>query len=430
MSEQTHPFNDLMLNTGAWTSWSPREALCPDFQIDSHAGPGGGPALVIYGAHNRLACGCWQLPLKEMLAGRRYRVEALFRTEGIATPGKSVRAVVTTLREGHPVFYAHLDDRGQADGWRKVACEFEVPNPAPTFVLNLFLAWAPSGRVWWADARVCDVTETWAPEGRPVRCAAISGNPPQPDSPAQCLDFYTERMNALGRVDVICLPELINATGLPGHPAAWAEPVPGPTSQRLSEAARAQGAYVAASILERQGDAIYNTGLLIDRNGGLVGKYRKTHLTLTEGLLTGCAPGDELPVFHTDFGVVGYMICYDGHYPETARLLALKGAELLLFSNMGDGREGGKLWEAVVRTRAIDNQVHIAAAVNGGRSCIVSPKGELLASADKTPGAAAVAICDLTSSLCDYTGRPIHRRYDQLRRTDLFGDLARHIWDM
>jgi predicted amidohydrolase len=112
-----------------------------------------------------------------------------------------------------------------------------------------------------------------------------------------------------------------------------------------------------------------------------------------------------------------------------SRLLGLQGVDVILFSNMGDSREGGTLWESVVRTRAVDNQVHIVAAVNSGRSCIVSPKGELLATTDKTPGVAAVAACDLNASLCDFTNRPIHRRYDQLRRADLFGDLARHLWD-
>ena len=123
------------------------------------------------------------------------------------------------------------------------------------------------------------------------------------------------------------------------------------------------------------------------------------------------------------------MICYDGHYAEVPQLLGLQGAQIILFSNMGDSREGGDVWESVVRTRAVDNQVHIVAAVNSGRSCIVSPKGELLANTDRTPGAIAQATCDLNTSLCDFSKRPIYRRYDQLRRADLYGDLARHLWD-
>jgi predicted amidohydrolase len=294
--------------------------------------------------------------------------------------------------------------------------------------LHLFFSWSAQGRVLWADARVYEDIEAETP--RLVHAAAISGGPKKPESPAQCLDFYAERIGNLAQpLDIICLPELINVAGLPGTSSSWAEPIPGPTSELLSEKAREAGAYIGASILEQQGDAVYNTGLLIDRTGGLVGKYRKTHVTLNEGLLRGYAPGNECPVFPTDFGVIGYMICYDGHYPELPRLLSLKGAELILFSNMGDSREGGDLWESVVRTRAVDNQVHIVAAVNSGRSCIVSPKGELLANTDRTAGAVAQATCDLNASLCDFSKRPIYRRYDQLRRADLYDDLARHLWD-
>lgn len=430
MQGDSLPFTDLMLNTNVWASWSPRDEIRPAFQIDPHRGPGGGPALVISGAGNRLSCGSWQVPLKGLKAGRFYRIEALFQTEKVATPGKCVRAMLTTGAQDQPVFYAHLDDLGQEGPWRRVGYAFVVPDPAPDVTLNLFLAWASAGTVLWGDVRLYDVTGREEQGKRVVRCAAISGNPPKPESPAHCLDFYAERVGAIGgALDVICLPELINKMGLPGPAVSWAEPIPGPTSERLSEIAKLRGSYVAASILERQGDAVYNTGLLIDRNGGLVGKYRKVQLTLQEGFLNGCVPGNELPIFHTDFGVVGYMICYDYHYPEIPRLLALKGAELILFSNAGDAREGGVLWESVVRIRAVDSQVHIVAAVNSGRSCVVSPKGELLATTDRTPGATAVATCDLDARLCDFSKRPINKRYDQLRRADLFGDLARHLWD-
>ena len=96
---------------------------------------------------------------------------------------------------------------------------------------------------------------------------------------------------------------------------------------------------------------------------------------------------------------------------------------------MGDGREGGSLWESVVCTRAVDNQVHLAAAVNNGRSCIVSPREAFLAMADRTPGAVVTARCDLEDSLCDFTGRSIHRRHDQLRWADTYSELVRHLWD-
>ena len=427
MSEDPLPFSDLMLDTNTWRSWVPRDEIAPVFQVDPQGGFGGRPALTIQGNNNPLSCGCWQLPLSGLQNGQHYRVEAYFSTEGVVAPGKSVRAILT---DGKQTFYAQLDPVTQDAGWHQLRFDWVQDDAAQGLTLGLYLSGSANGLVRWGDVRLFDLTGREEPSQKLVRLAAISGNPQAPKSPAECLDFYAKQIDAItGQIDLICLPELINTTRLSGDPTEWAEPIPGPTSERLASIALARGAYIGASILERQGQAIYNTALLIDRNGGLIGKYRKTQLTIGEELLRGCTQGDELPVFHTDFGVVAFMICYDGHYPEVARVLALKGAKVILFPNMGDGREGGAVWESVVRTRAVDNQVHIVGALNSGRSCVVSPKGELLAMTDRTPGSIAVAECDLDASLCDFTKRPIYGRYDQLRRADLFGDLGKHVWD-
>jgi predicted amidohydrolase len=122
------------------------------------------------------------------------------------------------------------------------------------------------------------------------------------------------------------------------------------------------------------------------------------------------------------------MICYDGHFPEVARILALKGAGLILFPNMGDGREGGSLLDSMLRTRAVDNQVPIAAALNNGKSKVVSQKGAFLAETEEK-GGVIWCDCDPNASVCDFTKRPIHRRYDLLRRYDTFGLLAARLGD-
>ncbi|VAW18019.1 hypothetical protein MNBD_BACTEROID01-2122 [hydrothermal vent metagenome] len=79
--------------------------------------------------------------------------------------------------------------------------------------------------------------------------------------------------------------------------------------------------------------------ILIDRKGQIVGKYHKTHLTVREQFIKSISPGNEYPVFRTDFGKVGLMVCYDNHFPEVARILAVKGAELIAYPSMGDGCE-------------------------------------------------------------------------------------------
>ncbi len=426
------PFTELSRDSSAWSTWSPRPESAPQFHVEAVGGPGGRAALVIAGSGNAQACGCWRVALPDLSDGRRYRLEVAFRSEGPVEPAKSIRAIVTASDAAGTkrTFIDQLDPADTRDGWNLLSQDLSGDDDEGALSLELFLAWAPGGSVRWGDARLYDLADT-PNSSRQVHLAVVNGNPARPSSPAECIDFYTARLEeaASSRVDLVCLPELINTTGLPGDVSDLAEPIPGPTSERLADVARTCGLYIAASILERQGDGIHNTGLLIDRTGGVLGKYRKTHLPIGEALFGGTTPGEGYPVFRTDFGTVGIMICYDGHFPEVPRILSLAGAEVILFSNMGDGREGGGLWESVVRTRAVDNQVHVAAAVNSGRSCIVSPKGEFLAAADGTPGAVVSARCEIGTSLRDFTGRPIGRRYDQLRRSDTYRPLLRSPWD-
>ena len=111
--------------------------------------------------------------------------------------------------------------------------------------------------------------------------------------------------------------------------------------------------------------------MLFDREGELVGKQRKIHPYWPEEPL-GVSPGEGSEVFRTDFGTVGIMICYDSWWPESARLLALKGAELILFPNAG-------YEEKILPARAIDNNVYVVASTLGSPAAIVDPRGELLA---------------------------------------------------
>ena len=64
-------------------------------------------------------------------------------------------------------------------------------------------------------------------------------------------------------------------------------------------------------------------------------------------------------MFDSSLGRVGALVCYDYHHPEVCRILGLQGAEIICLTTAGDGRESGRLWETVLRSRAIDNQVHI-----------------------------------------------------------------------
>jgi predicted amidohydrolase len=135
------------------------------------------------------------------------------------------------------------------------------------------------------------------------------------------------------KADIVCLPEGITVVGTGKKYAEVAEPIPGPSTKFLGEQAARHRLYIVAGLYERAGKAIYNTSVLIGRDGRLAGKYRKVCLPREE-IDGGLTPGQDYPVFDTDFGRIGMMICWDVHFPEVARALAAKGAEVIQWEQM------------------------------------------------------------------------------------------------
>ncbi|NLG27365.1 MAG: carbon-nitrogen hydrolase family protein, partial [Chloroflexi bacterium] len=151
-----------------------------------------------------------------------------------------------------------------------------------------------------------------------------------------------------------------------GTPAD-AQPLDGPNARFLADKARRWHMHVSASLYERRGDLVLNTAPLYDRQGALVGSYSKNMLYDPE-LDQGVTPGVGYPVFDTDLGRVGIMICYDSWFPETARLLAYQGAEIVLFPNAG-------YYVGLLPARAADNGVWIAVSSLGGPAGVWDPGG-------------------------------------------------------
>jgi predicted amidohydrolase len=186
--------------------------------------------------------------------------------------------------------------------------------------------------------------------------------------------------------DLIVFREDCNGAGNLGQPrldrpdllALMSEPIPGgPTSDRLTGLAREGSCFVLGCFMEKDENHLYNTAVLFDPNGRVVGKYRKTHLPPIEKLLV--TAGNNLPVVQTEIGRIGMLICYDMMTPEVMRCLALKGADMILWPSLGYGwwQESG---DFTVRSRAHDNQVYLLGALPTN-SCIVNPYGDLVVSA-------------------------------------------------
>ena len=146
---------------------------------------------------------------------------------------------------------------------------------------------------------------------------------------------------------------------------ALAVPVPGPLTDRSSEIAKRYNMYIIAPIYELEGDQVYNTAVVMDRNGDILGKHRKTLLPVMETWLVSV--GDEFEVFETDFANIAIATCWELSYPEISTIYALKGADIIFNPTMAkDNLPGQSLGTAhMFITRARDNSVYIAPVVLG-----------------------------------------------------------------
>ena len=143
---------------------------------------------------------------------------------------------------------------------------------------------------------------------------------------------------AQAKPDIVVFPEFCNVSGIHfgenGEKLEdWAEPIPGPTTERMAELAARHGMYVVVAIPERDGKRLYNTAAFIDREGEVIGRYHKNQPTIGE-MEMGISPGLDAPAFDTDFGKVGAAICFDLKYVEVGQRLAANGARLVFFPSM------------------------------------------------------------------------------------------------
>jgi N-carbamoylputrescine amidase len=198
--------------------------------------------------------------------------------------------------------------------------------------------------------------------------------------PEENLDRAASRVEAAARAgaEVVCLPELFRSPYFcqredPRH-FDLAEPVPGPSTERLGAVARKAGVAVVAPIFERRAPGLYhNSAAILDATGELVGLYRKMHIPDDPAFYEKYyfAPGDlGFRAFDVRAGRIGALICWDQWYPEAARLTALQGAALLLYptaigwhpaekARHGAGQRDA--WRTVQRAHAIANGVYVAA---------------------------------------------------------------------
>jgi predicted amidohydrolase len=235
--------------------------------------------------------------------------------------------------------------------------------------------------------------------------------------------------------EVVAFAELAFERFHPQRPAGdapWrlAETVPGPTTDRFAQAARELGVVVVLNLYEREGERAFDTSPVIDADGTLLGRTRMVHITdypcfHEQGYYT---PGDTgAPVYHTRAGAIGVAICYDRHYPEYMRALALAGADVVFVPQAGAVDEWPEgLYEAEVRVAAFQHGYFVALCNRvgaeecltfAGESFICSPDGRVIARAGRLTPAILVADLDVSE-----VGQSHARRlFLQHRRPELYG---------
>lgn len=240
-----------------------------------------------------------------------------------------------------------------------------------------------------------------------------------------------------------------------------AEPIPGPTTERLSALARELGIVLVGSVFERRMNGVYhNTAVVMDTDGSLAGLYRKMHIPDDPGFYEKFyfTPGDAVfntgengftPI-STSLGKLGVLVCWDQWYPEAARLMALAGAELLIYPTAigwdvtDDPDEQARqldAWITVQRGHAVANNLPVVAPnrvgvepdpsgqTDGirfwGNSFICGPQGEFLAHADDAGETILHARIDRQRS------ESVRRIWPYLRdrRIDAYQDLVKRVRD-
>jgi len=226
-----------------------------------------------------------------------------------------------------------------------------------------------------------------------------------------------------------------------------AEPIPGPSTEIYGELAKRYGVVIVCSLFERRAAGLYhNTAVVIERDGTIAGKYRKMHIPDDPGYYEKFyfTPGDL--GFHpidTSLGRLGVMVCWDQWYPEAARLMALQGAEILIYPTaIGYAQEDSaeeqqrqrRAWQTVMRGHAVANGLPVVAvnrvgeedAINfWGTSFVCGPQGEIYYEASEDEEESIIVEMDLDRA------EQVRRWWPFLRdrRIEEYGELTRRFID-
>ena len=373
--------------------WAPHPRAAPKTEQRSLA-------FAIDANGTRTCTGGWQWRYEGIVPERGYEISTDVVYNGVAVPRDALNCIAIwgspkPTQNSSGAIWEYLLPSTSGPERLRFSRQLVAPPGATHLTVRATLRWTAAGKTVWQIPRV--VATAPAPKLEPVRISVVTGGNAerrrrQFKTAQDNISFFGEHCEAACRQDhpaLIVLPEVALQWGVRGHALDVAVPAPGPETEAFSSIARRHRTRIALGMYERDGDAVYNSLILIGTSGAIEGRYRKVHLAQGEDL-SGVLPGDTFPVFSTDVGRIGCNICMDSMAPESARLAALNGADFLLLPIMGDFRAdrwdmgppvfNEDRWRAIMRTQALDNQFSLVVARNRAEgSCIINRKGDFLA---------------------------------------------------
>ncbi len=408
-----------------WTITGPVSTMEPVTSIDSHIRFSGLFGLKMESTNPN--CHGRAVQNVEITGGQTYLFTARFRTEKVRSIDKSVLIRIKWFKDKDQLGYNYIYDiNGESKDWFLASDKIKAISGATSAEISLEFRWS-TGTVWWDDISLENCPEE---PSRNIKVGTVYCRPPGP-TVEKNISIMSELLDQAGKsgCQIVCLPEGWPTcdTGL-GMTKVEANTLDGSASAMMAQKAKQYGMYVVSGLYSWTGDTLKNVAVLYDRQGKIQAVYEKVQLPDSE-TEQGAVPGYSLPVFTTDFGKIGILICWDSAFPEVSRILALNGAEILFCPIWGDVR-GTDVWKLTARSRAVDNGVYYVTSIFDGHSLIVNPAGDILQESG-TQGTLITATIDLNYNppwdWIGNAGRGVWKGvWRKDRRSDIFGTISNY----